>query len=57
MDQGNQEPMVGNHFFTVSSPFFSVIVCPALLQSHRNPIQAAAPFLVEKTGAAQGEQS
>jgi hypothetical protein len=30
--------------FTVSSLFFPVIVSPALLQSHRNQIQAAAPF-------------
>jgi hypothetical protein len=41
-------------YFSVSSPFFSIIVSPALLQSHRNPIHAAAPF-PRNLGAAPGE--
>jgi hypothetical protein len=41
--------------FTVSSPFFPVIVSPALLQSHRNPIPAAAPFAVKNAAVTPGE--
>ena len=41
--------------FSISSLFFSVIVCPALLQSHRNPIHAAAPFPRTKEGDGFGE--
>jgi hypothetical protein len=39
--------------FSVSSLFFAVNVSPALLQSHRNPIHAAAPFPVRKAGTAR----
>jgi hypothetical protein len=41
--------------FSFSSPLFSVIVFPALLQSDRNPIQAAVPFPVKNAADALGE--